>query len=316
LTLLGVAPVFGHHLTLVAALPLENLDRVGALCLVSLHLLLAPVHGVFHVLFFAGLLYASHDRARAWLRMRTALEALGRSAPVPARVASFASAAGLDLERMLLVRGLPNPAFTTGLFRPRVYLSAEIAERLGDAELMAVLAHEAAHARRRDPLRLSLVRFSGCALFWIPAVRRLTEDIRDEAEFAADESGAERDPLAMASALVTVAESAQGVSAPLAPGVLTGDLLERRVRRLAGEPVVPATHVTRRSMVLAAMVLLVAWTSGAVVAHPLPPSSAVSRVSQHHENCTDHPGPPFLHLFCRHYLPGPEVCDHESHLDH
>ena len=39
---------------------------------------------------------------------------------------------------------------------------------------------------RRDPLRLSLMRFLACTLFYIPALRRLADDLTDEAEIEAD----------------------------------------------------------------------------------------------------------------------------------
>ena len=43
---------------------------------------------------------------------------------------------------------------TAGLFRPLVLVSTGLRERLRPDVLAVVLAHERAHARRRDPLRL------------------------------------------------------------------------------------------------------------------------------------------------------------------
>ena len=71
-----------------------------------------------------------------------------------------------------VVSGLPNPAFTVGWFHPMVYVAAELAEWLTSDELAAVLAHERAHLGRRDPLRLSVLRFLGRTLFWLPALHR------------------------------------------------------------------------------------------------------------------------------------------------
>lgn len=49
-------------------------------------------------------------------------------------------------------------ARTVGLLRPRVVIGPELMLRLDSAELQAVLAHERAHARHRDPLRILLAQ--------------------------------------------------------------------------------------------------------------------------------------------------------------
>ena len=72
--------------------------------------------------------------------------------------------------------GLPNPAFTAGWWHPRVYVAAEIADVLDEDQLTAVLMHEAAHLTRRDPLRLSVLRFLAHTLFYLPTFGRLAED--------------------------------------------------------------------------------------------------------------------------------------------
>ena len=107
---------------------------------------------------------------------------------------------------MRVVSGLPTPAFTVGWLRPRVYVDAALAGLLTADELAAVLAHEEAHVARRDPLRLSALRFLACTLFFLPALRRLAADAADEAEIAADDRAAglagAGAPLALASAIV------------------------------------------------------------------------------------------------------------------
>src|SRR5439155_12889806 len=131
-----------------------------------------------------------------------------------------------------IVRGLPNPAFTIGWLRPRVYVARELAGALPDAELNAVLAHEQAHVVRRDPLRLAALRFLACTLFWLPALRRLADDVTDEAEIAADDIAAGDQPLVLASAILRVASWRDLRAGPLgaigATGFTCRDLLERR----------------------------------------------------------------------------------------
>ncbi|MFN2469531.1 MAG: M56 family metallopeptidase, partial [Gaiellaceae bacterium] len=73
-------------------------------------------------------------------------------------------------------------AFCTGLLRPRVFLSAPARDRLSEAELRAVVAHEGHHVRRRDPLRLLAARILADALFFVPALHRLERRYAELAE--------------------------------------------------------------------------------------------------------------------------------------
>ena len=99
-------------------------------------------------------------------------------------------------------------AFCIGLFRPRIYVSRAALELLGEHEREAVLAHEAHHARHRDPLRLLVARALADGLFFLPALRRLTERYAALAELAADEAaaGARGGRPALASALLAFDE--------------------------------------------------------------------------------------------------------------
>ena len=300
LLLLSTSPVFGHHVSGFGESALAGLDHLGALCLTALHLLLEPVHRIFHFVIVAGVLYATWDRVRAWQLARRALAPLDARLPVVGdRFWVAARTAGIEPRTVRVVDGLPSPAFTVGWFTPRVYAASALAERLRPAELAAVLAHEGAHVARRDPLRLSLLRFFACTLFWIPALRRLADDLADEAEVLADDAAA-HDPLVLASAILAVAQWEAPAPGPVpagstaAVGFLRPDLLERRIRRLAGEDARVRTHVTRRSVFTAALALSLVWSSGVLVAHPL---TAAERA--HHGGHCHHRGEwPLAHLFC------------------
>lgn len=312
LTFLSISPVVGHHLAAQADQTLlSGTDMIGALCLVALHMLLAPLHGVFHAALVGGLGYATWDRLRASYRMRRTLRRLEAAPPEPGSAFARAGhAVALDPCRIRVVAGLPNPAFTVGLLRPHVYVAAELAEWLSEAELRAVLAHERAHVARRDPLRSSVLRFFACALFWIPVLRRLAADVADEAEVEADDAAAREHPLQLASAILSVAawREATGPAAndpvptdgaSVAVGFTCHTLVERRVRRLAGEDARPRTHVTRRSLVAATIVLLLGWGSGVVMAHPLPDAHGnASGMDPQHAHCLDHSGSALSHLLC------------------
>lgn len=283
LLVLSTSPVFGHHLTDSASALLAGRDHLWSICLVAAHLLLAPVHGLFHVLLFIGLAYAAWDRARAWRRVRYTLGALEWAQPRLGDAFDVAAqTAGLAPSDVRVVWGLPTPAFTTGWVRPKVFVAANLSTRLSSPELAAVFAHERAHVERRDPLRLSVLRFLGCVLFWLPALRRIAADLADEAEIEADDRAAHRHPLVLASALLTLAGGESvvpaGATTPGFGGSGSPGLLERRVRRLVGGETALGTHVTRRSLGGAAAALALVWISGLVVTHPMP--SAVNRKSE------------------------------------
>jgi len=320
---LGTSPVFGHHLATRADALLAGHDHVANLCLIALHLLLAPVHRAFHLLLTAGVAYAIVDRVRAWRGLVRTLGALQAREPLEGEpIGDAAARVGLDRALVRVVEGLPNPAFTAGFWRPRVYVDQRLPDVLDPAQLDAVLAHEHAHLVRRDPLRLSLLRFLACTLFYIPALRRLAEDLADEAEIDADDAYGGRSPsgtpLVLASAIVVLAQWAGARRRTMrmgqpprgaAAGFLSlqpfqrVDLLERRVRRLAGEETTVGTHVTRRSLGGAVAVLMAALVSGIVMVHPMPASTASPVGAAVHEvhgeaHCQHQNEAALRHLFC------------------
>lgn len=307
LTVLATVPIVGHHMLGSGANLLDGKDNIGNLCLVALHAILAPVHYGFHVALVAGLIYAGADRARAWTRLRRAIGKL-RLGAVPERgpLAEALANAGARRGEAVVVEGLPNPAFTAGWWKPRIFLDPALAERLSGPELKSLLSHEVAHLRRRDPLRLAVLRFFACLVFWLPALRRLAEDVADEAEFEADDVARGRQPLVLASAILNIAlwkpseKPMRGVVAFVSP-----NLIEQRVRRLSGERLPVRSHVTTRSLVAAAMMLVVALVSGVVMAHPLAEPTKGAMVSDtgdshsgHKGECAQHQGLAISHLFC------------------
>lgn len=318
LIVFSTLPVFGHHLAGRADELLVGRDHLGAFCLVALHMLLAPVHGGFHLLLLSGLAFASYTRVRSALRLRQVLGILhGRTADSTDAFGQAARRVGLSCARVRVLHGLPVPAFTAGWFRPLVYLDSALEFRMPAEELAALIAHEAAHVARRDPLRLSLLRFLSQVLFWVPALRRIADDAADEMEVAADDQAArvvarftgsgdtERGSLILASAILSLANARVLYGVGLtsrtraldAIGFHRQDLLERRVRRLAGEEVRFGTHLTRRSVTGATAALAAVWISGLMMAHPLPAANSAL------EHCEHHHAFVLMHLFCRGEVP-------------
>jgi Zn-dependent protease with chaperone function len=303
LIVLGTSPVVGHHFFPASDTLFAGRDHVADVCLIALHILLAPVHGVFHLLFSGGVLWATVGRARAIVGLRRTLALLPAEHVRPGSdVALAALRAGVTIGRVRIVRGLPLPAFTAGWLRPVIYVAGELSETLSADELTAVIAHEGAHVAARDPARVSVLRFLADSLFYLPALRRLADDVADEAEILADDVAALAGGIgsaAVASAIINLAiweRSHRGqVYSPLAAvGFTQRDILERRVRRLLGEETYAGTHVTRASVVAAFAVLFLAGLSGVVMAHPISTPAAI--VEEAH--CLHHQGFALSHLFC------------------
>jgi hypothetical protein len=145
--------------------------------------------------------------------------------------------------RVLVVPNARPLAFCAGLLRPRVYVSTGSLARLTEAELAAVVAHEAHHAARRDPLRILVARAIGDA-YSLGALPRREQAL---AELAADD------------AVVRTRGAA-----PLASALLAFDataIAPERVDRLMGESPgnqIPRALVAGAGAVIAALLVLLA----------------------------------------------------------
>jgi len=192
----------------------------------------------------AGMRLVNRDRATvAELRSATSAARLGSPPPAVARAAREAAVAG----RLDVVAATRPFAFAYGWVWPRVCISTGLVERLAEPELAAVLHHEGWHVRRRDPLRLLVVRTTGAAFAVVPPIRRLVHLYLVAVEIAADRHVVRvmGDPRWLAGALVKVAGS------PVATPAFEGHA-EARIAALVGEPM-PTTRWRSRS---AAAVLL------------------------------------------------------------
>jgi Zn-dependent protease with chaperone function len=209
---------------------------------------LNPAGAVVLVLAVLGLsaLVVAVWSARRQIRVQRRLEqALAATAP------SAEERAGADV--WLVADDVPR-AFCAGLLRPRIYVSRGALRILGRDELRAVVAHEACHRARRDPLRLALVDVLGDAAFFLPAVRRLGVRYRAMAELAADEAAVTAcggDPGPLARALLALGGTAHGEPAGTAGISVAPERVDRLIGRpLRWPPLAPAVLV---SLVLAAL---------------------------------------------------------------
>ncbi|MBX3187052.1 MAG: M48 family metalloprotease [Labilithrix sp.] len=164
-----------------------------------------------------------------------------------------------------------GPAHVSGLLRPRITVSKELRDVLEPAELRAVLAHEEAHARHRDPLRIWLAQILTELQWPFSGARERLRCWMRALELARDEEAtreANADPADLASAILKAARLSPSSGA--ATAALSDDeaFLEARVRRLLA----PAREATpRRPAVLApiaACLVVAAFVVGVCWAHP------------------------------------------------
>lgn len=158
----------------------------------------------------------------------------------------------IDGQPVTVIDGTRPVAFCAGLLCPRVHVSTGTLATLDDVELGAVIAHERHHARLRDPLRVFLARAVADGLFFLPALRPLSERYAALAELAADRAAvrASRDDAApLASALLSF-EAADPAVVGIAP---------ERVDHLMGERArwqLPAALLAWALMAVTALVVV------------------------------------------------------------
>jgi len=170
----------------------------------------------------------------------------------------------------LVVGSAPNPAFTAGLLKPRIYLAENLDHTLTRDELRAVFRHELYHLVRYDPLRFAALRFAEKTFFWLPIISSLADDFREDAEIMADDFAAApaggNDPLDVASAIVKIGQTNERMLAEFGSGIAAiGGFraLDRRVRRLASELVVAPFPLKWRPSLLSMVALTVLWLASA-----------------------------------------------------
>lgn len=123
-------------------------------------------------------------------------------------------------------------AFCLGLRHPRIYVSRSLAEILTPSELRAVLLHEQAHARRRDPARVLAARVLAAAYFALPMMRLVRDRYLARLEVQADrETVAQVGAQPLTAALLKLLSSASNEQEGAA--VAAFNVTEERIRRLA-----------------------------------------------------------------------------------
>jgi hypothetical protein len=150
-----------------------------------------------------------------------------------------------------------SAAATVGLLRPRIVVSPALRARLDADALAAAVAHEAAHARHRDPLRLLLAQFVADLQWPFHGARRSLAEWREALEYARDDEarrgGVRGDDLAQA--ILAAASLQRGTAGAALTGDGEGVRLRRRIERLL-EPTPAVADERGRWWVLATPLLV------------------------------------------------------------
>ncbi len=228
-------PGLSGMLTLLYVLPL-GLSLRGCMgeghthfCVAHPHLILDE-HLLWAVYLLLALLMVSvlGTQLYGWWRTRCLLD-------------SLAAVSHYDGQRGLRVMDCAEPlAFTAGLSRPEVYISSSLLASVPADMLGVIVAHERAHARRRDGLIQFVAHLS--SLLHCPWVRRrLLADLSLACEQACDQEAAREvsDPLRVAETLVALARWLTPAKFAPATGALSfgsGDLVPRIEALLSTAP--------------------------------------------------------------------------------
>ncbi len=210
---------------------------------------------------------------------RRAIRLAKRHAVVPPRDVLEASLR-LGIRRLVVTELPATLAFCAGIVRPTVFVSTALVRSLEPGPLEAVLAHEAAHARHRDPLRQILSHAVARALWMAPAARRSAEHQRLLLELAADgHSMARAGRRALGEALLALHSTPATTQAPAIAGGGTalGARIDALVPGAAAPRLVLEASVVRRSavgLVLSALLVVTVVVSpevgsDAVLAMPM-----------------------------------------------
>ena len=171
--------------------------------------------------------------------------------------------------RVLLSSSLIEPGIF-GIVRPTLLLPAGILQRLDQAQMQAVIAHEMCHVRRRDNLTFALHMVAE-ALFWFhPAVWWIRIQLIEERERACDEtvvqSGNEAE--VYAESILNVCKFC--IESPLACAAgVTGSNLRQRIVRIMSQSVAQRLGPGRKLLLGATAALVLCLPVSFGVLHAL-----------------------------------------------
>lgn len=210
------------------------------------------------------------SRARQCLQATSRLEDELRSLEVDMKLdkSSLSADAALMLMRSPDVTVSAHPrlfACTLGFLRPRIYASCHVLWGLPADQARAVLAHEAEHCRRWDPLRVAILEVASAAEAFVPCLTSQIHRARVDMEIRADRAAV--DCAGRRSLLEAMMSSLSWSRSSVGGALFVGELsAARRIRAVLGDEEVhePVTRprVSSVAFVLALLGALLMVTMG------------------------------------------------------
>jgi TonB family protein len=114
-------------------------------------------------------------------------------------------ATGVQARDIGILQAALSP-FVTGILKPMIVISREVLHKLNRKELQAVLLHEDAHRRRREPLLYGIQLLTRALFYYFPPLWLLLRKLHDTTERTCDERAMDQgsDPASLHAALAGI----------------------------------------------------------------------------------------------------------------
>ena len=142
----------------------------------------------------------------------------------------------LRIPARIVTSGVALEPGVFGIFRPVLFWPAGISERLSDAQLDAILAHEASHIRRQDNLTAAIHMLVEAVFWFYPLVWWIGARLLEERENACDQDALvlQAEPQAYAEGILKICEFCLEAPVLCVAGVSGADLKKRIQAIMAG----------------------------------------------------------------------------------
>lgn len=217
-------------------------ESICSTCFFTLHTIATILPWVCIVILFVGICAAIYKALYIPYRNNSLIHSLpSLSIECYPKLKNIAHRMHFHNQLVLLDNSELRYAFTSGLWKPKVYISLGLCFYLTRKELKAVLLHEAQHKKNKDPLKLFIIQILYALNFFLPINHYLLDQFSSASEKAADDSAVNvsREPIELASALVKICKSNQTAALyPFVSYFKGQNVTEDRIRRLL-EPQMP-----------------------------------------------------------------------------
>ncbi len=217
---------------------------VCAQCFFTMHTFFTALPWLCIVILFVGISLAVR---RAFSMVSWNYRLIHPLTPLPVKnhpqLRKILSHTPLNGQLVLFENSTLRYAFTSGILKPKIYLSTGLCSYLTTKELLAVAAHEAHHTKDKAPLKLFIARVFHALNFFLPINSYLLNGYVAASEMAADDAALHTsgEPIELASALVKLSRH-NNVDTRSAAALFSKEtaVVEERLRRLLSPEAPPS----------------------------------------------------------------------------